>query len=98
MISIMTETNCLRQATDTSLNPDANEVIPNVIKGVQNILGAASKQLSVKRFVLTSSSSAAYFANPSQEVIITEGMHSDLKEHSSLANLDLIVLQRLGMK
>ncbi|EHK47846.1 hypothetical protein TRIATDRAFT_217087 [Trichoderma atroviride IMI 206040] len=59
-------------ASDTSLNPDPNEVIPNVTKGVRNILEAASKQPSIKRFVLTSSSSAAYFPNPSQKVIITE--------------------------
>ncbi|KAL7917176.1 hypothetical protein ACQKWADRAFT_324866 [Trichoderma austrokoningii] len=59
-------------ATDTSLNPDANKVIPNVKKAARNILEAAMKQSSIKRFVLTSSSSAAYFANLSQKVIITE--------------------------
>jgi nucleoside-diphosphate-sugar epimerase len=98
MTSVKTGTNCLRQSTDTSLNPDANEVIPDVTKGVRNVLEAASKQPSVKRFVLTSSSSAAYFANPSQKVIITEGMHRDFKEHSPSANLYLAVFQRLGMR
>ncbi|RCI17269.1 hypothetical protein L249_3151, partial [Ophiocordyceps polyrhachis-furcata BCC 54312] len=45
-------------ATDLTLNPDPNKVIPMVLSGVRNALTAAAAETSVKRFVFTSSSAA----------------------------------------
>ncbi|GAO17623.1 uncharacterized protein UV8b_06051 [Ustilaginoidea virens] len=46
-------------ASDLSLNPDPNKVIPPVLSGVRNALTAAARNPCVKRFVYTSSSTAA---------------------------------------
>ncbi|KAE8386159.1 NAD dependent epimerase/dehydratase [Aspergillus alliaceus] len=46
-------------ASDVTFNPDPDTVIPWVVRAILNILEAASKQPSVKRVVLTSSSTAA---------------------------------------
>ncbi|KAI4097928.1 MAG: hypothetical protein LQ348_003309 [Seirophora lacunosa] len=46
-------------ASDLTLNPDPHQVIPMVVSGVKNILGAAARNPCVKRFVYTSSSAAA---------------------------------------
>lgn len=46
-------------ASDVSLSPDPNAVIPSVIKAVQNALTAAAAEPGLKAFVLTSSSTAA---------------------------------------
>ncbi|PHH81424.1 hypothetical protein CDD82_814 [Ophiocordyceps australis] len=45
-------------ASDLTLNPDPNKVIPVVLSGVHNALSAASRCPSIKRFVYTSSSAA----------------------------------------
>ncbi|PPJ54322.1 hypothetical protein CBER1_06129 [Cercospora berteroae] len=45
-------------ASDLSLNPNPHKVIPMVISGVKNLLSAAARTPSIKRFVFTSSSAA----------------------------------------
>ncbi|RDA86150.1 hypothetical protein CP532_3056 [Ophiocordyceps camponoti-leonardi (nom. inval.)] len=45
-------------ASDLTLNPDPNKVIPLVLSGVRNALTAAAREPSVRRFVYTSSSAA----------------------------------------
>ncbi|KAM6536195.1 hypothetical protein FALCPG4_002209 [Fusarium falciforme] len=51
-------------ATITSFAPDPNDVIPQAIAFAENALKSAYKETSVKRFVLTSSSSAAVLSVP----------------------------------
>lgn len=51
-------------ATDTSLSPDPHAVIPNTVDMVVSALRSAAKEPSVKRFVLTSSSTAALLPKP----------------------------------
>lgn len=57
-----------------SMSPDPNAVIPKVVAGVLNVLEAASKHASVKRFALTSSSSAALIPSPNEKIIVDESM------------------------
>ncbi|KAK7716924.1 hypothetical protein SLS64_002467 [Diaporthe eres] len=52
-------------ASITSFESDPNIVIPQAIAFAENALKSAYKEASVKRFVLTSSSSACYLADPS---------------------------------
>ncbi|KAJ4328690.1 hypothetical protein N0V84_000881 [Fusarium piperis] len=60
-------------ASNMSLDPNPNNVIPGVIAGAVNALKAAYAEPSVKRFVYTSSSSATVIADPSQPGInVTE--------------------------
>jgi nucleoside-diphosphate-sugar epimerase len=47
-------------ASPVSMNPDPNAVVPIAIKAALEVLRSAAKSSSVKRFVLTSSSAAAY--------------------------------------
>ncbi|EED21148.1 NAD dependent epimerase/dehydratase, putative [Talaromyces stipitatus ATCC 10500] len=49
----------LHVASDLSFSADADKVINGVVKATQSVLEAAAEQKSVKRFVLTSSSTAA---------------------------------------
>jgi nucleoside-diphosphate-sugar epimerase len=56
------------------MSPDPNAVIPKVVAGVLNVLEAASKHASVKRFVLTSSSSAALIPSPNEKIVVDESM------------------------
>lgn len=58
-------------ASDTTFSPDPNEVIPGVISGVRSILNSCIKEPSIKRFVLTSSSSAALMPKPGKEFTVT---------------------------
>ncbi|KAL8713663.1 MAG: hypothetical protein Q9220_002189 [cf. Caloplaca sp. 1 TL-2023] len=48
----------IHTASDLSLNPDPNQVIPMVVNGVRNLLDAAARMSSIQRFVYTSSSAA----------------------------------------
>jgi nucleoside-diphosphate-sugar epimerase len=50
-------------ASDMTFSSNADEVIPPVLKAYKNILEAANSQQSIRRFVLTSSSSAAGLPN-----------------------------------
>lgn len=58
-------------ATNYTMNPDPNAVIPGTVKGTLNSLSAAAKEPSVKRFVLTSSSASALIPKPNNPIIVT---------------------------
>lgn len=56
------------------MNPDPSVTIPNAVNATVSILEAASQQSTIKAFVLTSSSTAAYMPTPGKEgVVITTG-------------------------
>lgn len=60
----------VHMATDVSFNPDPNEVVKPTEEGVRNILRSAKKAGTVKRFVLTSSSSAVLIPHPGKEITV----------------------------
>jgi len=57
-------------ASDTTFSDDAEQVIGGVVAGVEAFLKAAAKQESVKRFTLTSSSTAVLVPRPGVEVTV----------------------------
>lgn len=57
------------------MNPDPSAVIPNVVRGTESILTSASKHPAIKRFVLTSSSTAALIPKLNEKCTVTEGMY-----------------------
>ncbi|KAI9743079.1 MAG: hypothetical protein M1818_003374 [Claussenomyces sp. TS43310] len=59
-------------ASNVSFDENPNTVIPEVISGVRSILESAAKEPSVKRFVYTSSSTAATAPKPNKKFIITK--------------------------
>ncbi|KAK0653700.1 Aldehyde reductase 2 [Lasiodiplodia hormozganensis] len=59
-------------ASPVSLDPDPSKVIPIAVNGTLNILKSAAKATDVKRFVLTSSSSAVTVAKPESQETITK--------------------------
>ncbi|EED22611.1 hydroxysteroid dehydrogenase, putative [Talaromyces stipitatus ATCC 10500] len=64
-------------ASDVSMSPDPNEVIPRVIGYTEALLKAAAKA-SVTRFVLTSSSTAVLSSQPGVEgIVVTENTWND---------------------
>ncbi|GAM33894.1 hypothetical protein TCE0_013r01121 [Talaromyces pinophilus] len=64
-------------ATDVSFDPDAKKVIPNVVSATEAVLQAAAES-SVKRVVLTSSSSSALLPQPGVEgIVVTEDTWND---------------------
>lgn len=64
-------------ASDTSFSNDPHKVIGGVIDSVTNVLTAAAKEPKVKRFVLTSSSTAALLAKPGVEQTATVDTWND---------------------
>ncbi|GFP58820.1 ketoreductase adrE [Trichoderma asperellum] len=65
-------------ASDVSFGTDPNKVIPIAVQGTLNALEAASKQTSVKRFVITSSSAAVLNPEPNRKgVKIDENTWND---------------------
>ena len=58
-------------ASDLSLDPDPNNVIPAVVNGALNAASSAAKQSSVKRFVYTSSSTAITSPKPNVDFTIS---------------------------
>lgn len=60
----------IHMATDTSFEADPNIVVTATEEGVRNILRSAAKTSSVKRFVLTSSSSAVLFPIPNKKISV----------------------------
>jgi nucleoside-diphosphate-sugar epimerase len=54
------------------MSPDPEKVISAAVKLTETALEAASKEPSIKRFVLTSSSSAAVIPDPSKGRIVIE--------------------------
>lgn len=68
-------------ASDTSFSDDAEQVIGGVVAGVEAFLKAASKEQSVKRFTLTSSSTAVLLPRPGVEVTVgTETWNNEAVE------------------
>lgn len=55
-------------AGDLSFKPDPNQVITPMVEGVKNILQSVTKEPSIKRFVITSSSIAALTPQPEKEI------------------------------
>ena len=60
----------IHMATDVSFSPDPNVVVKPTEAGVLNILRSAARTPSMKRFVLTSSSSAALIPHPGEEITV----------------------------
>lgn len=65
-------------ASNVSLNPDPNVVIPEVISGVINVLKSASREPSVKRFVYTSSAITTGFPQPNTSYTTTSESWNEL--------------------
>ncbi|KAI4753139.1 NAD(P)-binding protein, partial [Aureobasidium sp. EXF-8845] len=65
-------------ATNISFSKNPNEVIPDVIAGVNHTLEAAEKEPTVKRFVFTSSSTAATNPVPNKEFTIDESSYNQV--------------------
>ncbi|OJD35910.1 aldehyde reductase ii [Diplodia corticola] len=59
-------------ASPVSLDPDPSKVIPIAVDSTLNILKSAAREKTVKRFVLTSSSSAVTVAKPNERAAITK--------------------------
>ncbi|KAK2606522.1 hypothetical protein N8I77_005265 [Diaporthe amygdali] len=57
-------------ASDTTFSEDADHVINTVVAGTENFLRAAAREPRVKRFTLTSSSTAALLSKPGVEGIV----------------------------
>ncbi|KAH9907613.1 aldehyde reductase [Xylariomycetidae sp. FL2044] len=64
-------------ATNYTMNPNPHEVVPGSIKGTLEVLTAAAKEPSVKRFVLTSSSGSALLPKPNDPVTVTVDTWND---------------------
>ena len=64
-------------ATDFPSNPNPHEAVPRTVGGVVNALEAAAKEPSVKRFVLTSSSTAALIPKPDNPKTVTAETWND---------------------
>lgn len=58
-------------------SPDPHDVVPVVVKGALEALRAAAREESVRRFVYTSSSTAAYTPKPDQGIDVDEGTWND---------------------
>ncbi|KAI1331075.1 aldehyde reductase [Xylariaceae sp. FL0255] len=67
----------IHTAASFTMNPNPHDVIPGMIKGTMEALEAASEEPSVKRFVLTSSSSAALIPKPNDPVTVTVDTWND---------------------
>ncbi|EGY14671.1 hypothetical protein VD0002_g7200 [Verticillium dahliae] len=60
-----------------TMDPNPHNVIPGTISGTVNALEAAAREPSVKRFVLTSSSTAALIPRPNNPLKVTTGTWND---------------------
>lgn len=67
----------IHTATNYTMDPDPNAVIPGSIKGTVNALTAAAQEQSVKRFVLTSSSASALIPKPNNPATVTTETWND---------------------
>lgn len=68
-------------ATPVMQSLDPNKAVPTVVSGAINILSAAAKEASIKRVVLTSSSTAASAPKPNLRFVIDENTwnHEDVE-------------------
>ncbi|KAJ5195729.1 hypothetical protein N7449_006208 [Penicillium cf. viridicatum] len=57
-------------ASDVSMNPDPHMVIPLAVGNVLNLLETAAKQPSIRRVVLTSSTTAAFTLQPGKKGVV----------------------------
>ncbi|KAI1167834.1 aldehyde reductase [Nemania serpens] len=64
-------------ATIFTMNPNPHEVIPGTVKGTMEAIESAAREKSVKRFVLTSSSSAALIPKPNNPFTVTTDTWND---------------------
>lgn len=64
-------------ASDTSFSDDADKVIGTTVAGTENFLRAAAKEPRVKRFTLTSSSTAVMLPKPGVEGVATTDTWND---------------------
>lgn len=64
----------IHTAADVSLSPNASEVIPSSIAIALSVLEAANRSGTCKRFVFTSSSSAATFPRPNTKFRVEKSM------------------------
>ncbi|KAK0634258.1 aldehyde reductase [Bombardia bombarda] len=64
-------------ATEVSFSPNPHVVVPAAVAGTTNALLAAAKEPSVKRFVLTSSSSSALIPKPNEYRKVTVDTWND---------------------
>lgn len=65
-------------ASDLSFSSDADKVIGATVAGTENFLRAAAREPTVKRFTLTSSSTAALLARPGVEgIVVTKDTWDD---------------------
>lgn len=70
-------------ASDMTMSADAKKVIESVVAGVEAFLTAAAKVKSVKRFTLTSSSTAALLPRPNVELSVdTSTWDDEAVEHA----------------
>jgi nucleoside-diphosphate-sugar epimerase len=64
-------------ASDLSFSPNPNDVIPSVLKSIDILLTSATATPSIKRFVLTSSSTAATNPIPNKKFAVTATTWND---------------------
>ena len=64
-------------ASDMTFSPDPNEVVTPVVRGMKYILRSAAKQPSVKRFVLTSSSTAVLLPSHDKPLRVSKDTWND---------------------
>ncbi|KEY72840.1 hypothetical protein S7711_04423 [Stachybotrys chartarum IBT 7711] len=76
----------IHTATKLDFSPDPHDVVPSAVKGTVNALEAAAGETSVKRFVLTSSSTAALVPQPDTPTRVTVDTWND--EYVALAYRD----------
>jgi nucleoside-diphosphate-sugar epimerase len=60
-----------------TMDPNPDNVIPGTVAGTRNALEAAAQEPSVKRFVLTSSSTAALIPKPNTRLKVTSDTWND---------------------
>ncbi|KFZ19037.1 hypothetical protein V501_00853, partial [Pseudogymnoascus sp. VKM F-4519 (FW-2642)] len=64
-------------ASDTTLRPEPSTVIPSVVAGTVNILKTAARHTSIKRVVLTSSSTAVLIPTPNERRSVDQNTWND---------------------
>ena len=64
-------------ASDISFSNDPNDVINTAVHGVRNVLKSVAKEPGMRRFVYTSSSTAAALPKPGKKFTITAEMWDD---------------------
>jgi nucleoside-diphosphate-sugar epimerase len=85
-------------ASVTNFDPDPLNVIPPAISGALAAIRAAYAEPSVKRFVLTSSSTAAFLPTPNAPgIVVTENTWNDVAVKLAWGGLPLSVPEQAGI-